>query len=235
MPVKRTFIPFFAAAMLSFCPVNAFSAGFDELKIAGKEQIQPEKDVNIIKMTDDLYIKLKENFTFDNADKKLNKTWNLVKNIVPKEKFKQIKKEQSIWISEKRDKVANEYLKSMDLANAFTRATNDRIHELTKFISENPSNKKYIYKEKSYSGDMTIKVNNGIISASINTVNSNGSGVCGFEGNLLDLDKDGWFESEEQDDGISVLFMKDRVELLDVKQTLCGVSGNMSGIYRVHK
>ena len=184
-----------------------------------------------IKFSDELYETFMENEAFEIADRKLNSTWALLKKTLKGTELDSVRKKQSQWIAEGRDKAANGYLAQMSPVEAFTRATLDRVRELSSLISAAPSHQEYLYGAESHEGDMTIDTKNGVVSATISTFSHDGRGTCEFDGALVDTDNDGWYESENPEDGISILFMQNRAELLNFGNILCGAYGSMAGEY----
>lgn len=188
----------------------------------------------VVSFNDNLYNKLIDNPSFYQADQKLNTVWGIIKKQVSKKKYDEIKKSQDNWLSIDRDKIANEYMKSMSIENAFTKATYDRIKELTEIISSTPKNNEYTYTDNSSEGNMIVNNNGKTINITVSTVSDSGY-TCDFSGRLVDKDNDGWFESENSDDGISILFMKDSIRLIDFGHAYCGMSASMEGEYIIQK
>lgn len=90
--------------------------------------------------------------------------------------------------------------------------------EHSAFIGAEPSPQEYLYGAESHEGSMTISTTNSAVSAMISTFSHDGRGTCEFDGTLVDTDRDGWYESENPEDGISILFMQNRAELPDFGQ-----------------
>lgn len=103
--------------------------------------------------------------------------------------------------------------------------------EHSAFIGAEPSPQEYLYGAESHEGSMTISTTNSAVSAMISTFSHDGRGTCEFDGTLVDTDRDGWYESENPEDGISILFMQNRAELADFGNILCGAYGSMAGEY----
>ncbi len=189
-----------------------------------------------VRLTDELYKEFKEgSYLFSQADEKLNTTWALLRKNLPKQEFDKVRKEQSLWASQGRDEAANAYARDMSLEEAFVRATNDRTLELAKLLAKEPEQAVYTYLSESDEGSMKIQRANGVLFASINTVSKDGRGTCEFEGKLIDQDNDGWYETEMEDDGIAVFFLKKEAHLLDFGLSLCGVYAHMGGKYQIKR
>lgn len=214
--------------------INKSNSDLNIASLQNSNRIE-KQNVKFVKFSDELYNKLMENENFQQADQKLNTIWGLLKRNLSKKEFDKIKKEQTEWISEGRDKIANTYINEMSIEEAFTKATNDRIRELSDILAEEPARSEYIYTSESYEGNMNIQKENSSFHAIINTISSDGRGSCEFEGTLVDQDNDGWYESETMNDGISILFMKNKAELIDFGHILCGAYGRMDGEYIIQK
>lgn len=179
-------------------------------------------------MTDELYDEFTNDETFCLSERVLNKTWELIKSSLSKQKYQEVLKQQREWIKSGRNSAANKYASSMTPVEAFTKVNIDRSNELAIYLNPQIVAGEYIYLGRE--GNMKVKlVQDNNYEVEIFTMA--GQNICEASGHVS-YSNNGW---NMPDDYFYILFLKDKAIVLPLNDSFCGLNATIEGEYKLQK